>query len=145
MRRKFTQKFLLGRGTVFFRERKTAVKTREMFGFDTYDTVEGPSEKKVNAARLMLSVGGANKRAGEGHEQAGRRAWVGRRAGPCLVARVIGTIKFNEFACFFSSSLPVFHSFAQTGSLGRWLDRRAGSPGVITSFFCLFWSCRFQQ
>ena len=28
-----------------------------------------------------------------------------------------------------------FHSFAQTGCLRRWLDRRAGSPGVITSFF----------
>ena len=29
----------------------------------------------------------------------------------------------------------VCHSFAQTGSLGQWLDRRAGSPGAITSFF----------
>ena len=29
-----------------------------------------------------------------------------------------------------------FYSFAQTGCLRRWLDRRAGSPGVITSFFC---------
>ena len=28
-----------------------------------------------------------------------------------------------------------FYSFAQTGNLRRWLDRRAGSPGVITSFF----------
>jgi len=31
-----------------------------------------------------------------------------------------------------------FHSFAQTGNLRRWLDRRAGSPEVITSYF-LFW------
>ena len=30
----------------------------------------------------------------------------------------------------------LFHLFAQTGHLRRWLDRRAGSPGVITSFFC---------
>ena len=32
----------------------------------------------------------------------------------------------------------VCHSFAQTGSLGQWLDRRAGSAGVITSFFVCF-------
>ena len=44
-------------GDNIFRERKTAVKTRNISGFDTYDMVEGPSEKKVNAARLMLWVG----------------------------------------------------------------------------------------
>ena len=32
----------------------------------------------------------------------------------------------------------VSHLFAQSGNLGRWLDRRAGSPGVIIGYF-LFW------
>ena len=31
-----------------------------------------------------------------------------------------------------------FHLFAQTGNLRRWLDRRAGSPGVITSFVFVY-------
>ena len=41
-------------------------------------------------------------------------------------------IRCHEFtSCLYR---PDFHSFAQTGCLRRWLDRRAGSPGVITSF-----------
>ena len=31
-----------------------------------------------------------------------------------------------------------FHLFAQTGNLRRWPDRRAGSPGVITSFVFVY-------
>ena len=38
-----------------------------------------------------------------------------------------------------------FHLFAQTSNLRQWLDRRAGSPGVITSFVFLLTLCRFQQ
>ena len=36
----------LGRRAVFFRERKTAVQTRNMSGFDTYDTLEGRVKRK---------------------------------------------------------------------------------------------------
>ena len=54
-----------------------AAKTRkEQIGFDAYDAVEGPSEKKVNAVRMTLWVGWANRRAGgwEMSRQAGERA-----------------------------------------------------------------------
>ena len=49
------------------------VQWRVGSGFDTFDTVEGPSEKNVNAARMTLWVGHADRRAG---------GWgVSRRAG----------------------------------------------------------------
>ena len=49
-------KVLIGRRTGFFRKRKTAVKTCYISVFDSQDTVEGLSEKKINAARLTLWV-----------------------------------------------------------------------------------------
>ena len=58
-----------------------------------------------------------------------------------MFAGVIGTVRCQESASDVMSlhlayTVHFFHSFAQTGCLRRWLDRRAGSPGVITGFFC---------
>ena len=58
---------------------------------------------------------------------------------------MIGSINFHDFECFFSRSHIVPFSFAQAGSLGRWLDRRAGSPGVITSYFFVWYSVAFSH
>ena len=58
-----------------------------------------------------------------------------------MFAGVIGTVRCQESASDVMSlhlayTVHFVHSFAQTGCLRQWLNRRPGSPGLITRFFC---------